>query len=528
MKQRLMMMLNLRLLIIALALLMTLLTLVNSFYSAWRVQKKVLIVNELSDNQAYAERVASTIDLYLAVCQERLEYSAAVMGKHFNEPSTITDELTRMQRRDFGFDSVTLTDDTGKVISTPPESSDMKGKRLTTSGGTDALRKLKPTVSSRYYSSTGNIVVYMTHPVSDANGKYLGFIDGTISLQKNTILAALITNHFRSDESYVYVVDKNDMLLYHPDPARIGGNEEGNAAVEALKQGLSGSMDVTNSRGVEMLAGYAVVKTSGWGVVVQKPMEKALSALDGLMWQMITGVIPLGILGLLILWWLGNEIVRPLRKLADHAVTMDSDESVEGVRDVHSWYIEAALIRRALLQGMLLVREKIKWLSEQASTDPLTGLVNRRAMEKLLTEYEHHQQQFAVISLDIDHFKIVNDTYGHDSGDVALRVLAQSLKRSCRKNDTACRLGGEEFLMIFPETSLEVATDIAERLREEVAASEIDTVGHITISLGVTMWLPDDDSVASVLIRADELMYQAKKEGRNRVVAGSRYRGQRR
>jgi diguanylate cyclase (GGDEF)-like protein len=520
MKKKLSQMLNLRLLIVAFALLMTLLTLVNSFYSAWRVQKQVLIANELSENQAYAERVASTIDLYLSVCLERLEYSAGVIGRHFNDPQVIQDELVRMQRRDFGFDSVTLADTKGQVIGVLPESLNLKGKVLTTPGGTEALREMQPTVSSAYSSLSGNLVVYISHPVRDSQGQYLGFIGGAIYLQKSNVLSALITNHFRSDDSYVYVVDKNDQLLYHPDPARRGEKEEGNAVVETVEQGKSGSMEVTNSRGVEMLAGYAGIPSSGWGVVVQKPKTKTLSALDGLMWQMTRGIVPLGIVGLVILWWLGSEIVRPLRQLADHAVSMDSDESAEKVRSVRSWYIEASRLRRALLQGMELIREKMKWLNDQASTDPLTSLVNRRAAEKLLVEYEHQHREFAVISLDIDHFKAVNDTFGHDIGDVTLKELARLLKRSCRKNDTACRMGGEEFMMLFPDTPLDAATDIAERLRKEVAASEIETVGHITISLGVTVWPAGPDSVSRVLKRADELMYQAKQGGRNRVVAG--------
>lgn len=125
-----------------------------------------------------------------------------------------------------------------------------------------------------------------------------------------------------------------------------------------------------------------------------------------------------------------------------------------------------------------------------------------------------------MISLDIDRFKAVNDTFGHDIGDVTLKALAQLLKRSCRKNDTACRMGGEEFMMFFPDTSVEAAADIAERLRKEVAAAKIETVGHITISLGVTVWPSGVDSVSQALKRADELMYQAKQAGRNQVVAG--------
>ncbi|HFE7861874.1 TPA: hypothetical protein ACGAIE_004129 [Yersinia enterocolitica] len=126
MKKKLLRMLNLRLLIIAFVLLMTLLTLFNSFYSAQNVQKRVLIANELSENRAYAERVASIIDLYLSVCLERLEYSASVIGHNYNDKQVIDDELVRMQRRDF--DSVTLADEKGMVIRTLPASLNLQGR----------------------------------------------------------------------------------------------------------------------------------------------------------------------------------------------------------------------------------------------------------------------------------------------------------------------------------------------------------------------------------------------------------------
>lgn len=378
MKKKLLRMLNLRLLIIAFVLLMTLLTLFNSFYSAQNVQKRVLIANELSENRAYAERVASIIDLYLSVCLERLEYSASVIGHNYNDKQVIDDELVRMQRRDF--DSVTLADEKGMVIRTLPASLNLQGRVLTSAGGVEALKEMEPTVSSAYNSMSGHLAVFISQPVRDTQGKYLGFIGGTIYLEKSNFLFALITNHFRNDDSYVYVVDKNDLLLYHPDPTREGEKEEGNAAVEAVQQGLSGSMEVTNSRGVKMLAGYAGINHSGWGVLAQKPRDKTLSTLDDLMWQMIWGVIPQGIIGLWILWWIGNQIVRPLRQLADHAISMDSEESTDKVRAVRSWYFEATRLRRALLQGMELIREKMKWLNDQASTDPLTSLVNRRAL----------------------------------------------------------------------------------------------------------------------------------------------------
>lgn len=161
---------------------------------------------------------------------------------------------------------------------------------------------------------------------------------------------------------------------------------------------------------------------------------------------------------------------------------------------------------------------------ERASlTDPLTGLYNRRHLNRTLqAEIDRSQRQhttLAVILLDIDHFKAVNDTYGHACGDSVLRELANRCLQTLRGMDCACRLGGEEFLMLLPDTSSEQAQIVAERLRQLTEGKAIDTaVGPIsvTISLGVA-GLIEGESGLQLLERVDEALYMAKREGRNQV-----------
>ena len=121
--------------------------------------------------------------------------------------------------------------------------------------------------------------------------------------------------------------------------------------------------------------------------------------------------------------------------------------------------------------------------------------------------------------MDIDHFKRVNDTFGHAAGDETLRAIAQLMQQNSRSNDLPCRVGGEEFVLLLPNSSLQAAIDVAERLRASIDAAAIETVGHLTVSLGVALWHPGTDSIAVVLERADQLLYQAKQNGRNCVVA---------
>ena len=172
-------------------------------------------------------------------------------------------------------------------------------------------------------------------------------------------------------------------------------------------------------------------------------------------------------------------------------------------------------------------------LSELATLDPLTGQFNRRETERILDEEvaraERYGRQLAVLWLDLDHFKEVNDTRGHAVGDDVLRTVSLRLAESIRTVDTLGRFGGEEFIVVLPEMSLEEAWDIAERLRRRIAEEPVEvSVGSaidLTISIGVAIY-PDHASSAEDLCNmADKAMYQAKKLGRNRTVIVSEVPG---
>jgi two-component system cell cycle response regulator len=174
------------------------------------------------------------------------------------------------------------------------------------------------------------------------------------------------------------------------------------------------------------------------------------------------------------------------------------------------------------------LRDNVQMSIEAAITDALTGLHNRRYMETHLTslvEQAHARgKPLTVLVLDIDFFKAVNDTHGHDAGDDVLREFAVRLKKSIRGIDLACRLGGEEFVVVMPDTDMAVATMVAERLRRRIAADPFpihkgERKVAVTISIGLAALAGPDDGAASVLKRADQALYRAKRDGRNRVVA---------
>lgn len=172
------------------------------------------------------------------------------------------------------------------------------------------------------------------------------------------------------------------------------------------------------------------------------------------------------------------------------------------------------------------LRDSVNNTLALAVTDELTGLYNRRYFERHLTimleKAREQSRNMAVMLLDMDFFKSVNDTHGHDAGDAVLKEFALRLRRNIRGVDLACRFGGEEFVVLMPDTDMRQAEGVAERVRAAVAEARFAVGGEvtlpITVSVGVAMSEAEGDTPDQVIKRADIALYRAKREGRNRVV----------
>jgi diguanylate cyclase (GGDEF)-like protein len=193
---------------------------------------------------------------------------------------------------------------------------------------------------------------------------------------------------------------------------------------------------------------------------------------------------------------------------------------------------EAGLIALVALMLLTLVLARpllraFSWTEEQASEariDALTGLANRRALEEILSAEISRAQRFAhdlaVVVLDLDRFKEINDSFGHAAGDVMLRAVSRLLTSLARQGDTVARWGGEEFVVVLPETDLPGAQRFAERLRRTIESHEVGEM-RTSASCGVATMLPED-SAEELLGAADRALYQAKANGRNRTESAIR------
>lgn len=230
-----------------------------------------------------------------------------------------------------------------------------------------------------------------------------------------------------------------------------------------------------------------------------------------------------------------DDYEHVMQNMRDHLANITPAYEVE-YRILHKdghylWYYDRGTVTKRdkdgkplLLQGIVFditeskkVVEQLRFLSER---DPLTNVYNRRSffikLDDVIKEQHIHETPFSLIMFDIDHFKKINDTYGHLIGDDTLRRLTSLINEDKRSNDLVYRYGGEEFFILLKNTELKGAIQLAKRLHKLISDLKIPKVGHITVSMGVVEY-GKDESVDDVIKRVDDLMYDAKEAGRNQI-----------
>lgn len=220
--------------------------------------------------------------------------------------------------------------------------------------------------------------------------------------------------------------------------------------------------------------------------------------------------------------WLGLDATAIRRVVFFHGLWA-------GVVGTAAWVVQRLnrqlyLAERELRQTLAANQHLLAETEKLARTDPLTALPNRRQFfrsgEAALAASRGSGQPLSLLALDVDHFKRINDQGGHQLGDTVLREVAQCCRASLRNTDLAARIGGEEFALLLPATDLAQAQQLAERLRQEIAALQLPAA--VTVSIGCAELSAEMGSVDALLARADEALYAAKENGRNRVSSARR------
>lgn len=213
------------------------------------------------------------------------------------------------------------------------------------------------------------------------------------------------------------------------------------------------------------------------------------------------------------------KILRPLNRLRRQAEVLSSGD----LSIVCEWHgkDELSMLGKTLDDMRRKLNENFSVMQELVVTDELTGLFNRRGfnaeVNKLMHLSHRYNSPLSIALLDIDHFKVVNDTYGHGVGDEVLRMLSQLVGNRIRKTDLFARIGGEEFALVIPETSPQLAIQLLNELKELISTWSFPHGERLTVSIGMTAY-SGDEHIEQLLGIADKALYEAKAKGRNRVV----------
>jgi diguanylate cyclase (GGDEF)-like protein len=388
---------------------------------------------------------------------------------------------------------------------------------------------------------TGLKYLIITETIKTGDGRVLGYLAGKINLDS---IGSILQHHAVGGIDEMYLVDAKRRLLTSSQPL----------SKEMLRSNLSVRMPESMNGPSAMPASYTdfrehyvvgmatPIASIDWVMVTQMKHKNAYAELV-LLRRITTALVGGLMLSIGLLAYLfGHALVRPVRRLSKEAArvaggNLDVDIPVTGLSEVS--YLTQVF--NHMVSSLRYGREKLsdankalvetnKELHQLSITDGLTGLLNRKHILELLDREISRSRRYghpvSVLMLDIDHFKNVNDTYGHQTGDAVMRRLADCLCEAVRENDLVGRYGGEEFLILLPDSNARNGAQTAQRIRKMVQDLEIETSREnvsVSVSIGVSSYPQYGRDANAVISAADAALYQAKSSGRNQVVLSETY-----
>lgn len=395
-------------------------------------------------------------------------------------------------------------------------------------------------------------------PLIDNNGTVVGVLGVHGSWRwAQDVIESLLPQGARHERVQVFILDQSGVVIHQP--KGLAGLDKPLSLPKGLAHGAT-LMDWPDGRpyltALARVPARNALTDLGWAVVVRQPPEVAIKLAVQVQKTVIAVGVVVGVLGVLMVWWLAGRLNRPLVHMAraadriaagDRSVLMGNHRGAAELMQVSAAVDH--MTRELLLREQALVasrdelerkvRERTAELQAsnaelaRANTeldnlsrhDVLTKLPNRRAAdERLLHELARHRRSLTpltVMVVDIDHFKAINDTHGHGVGDEVLAEVARRMSVTCRASDFVARMGGEEFLLILPDTDQRGGESLGRKVLEWVASMPVGPVPRVTISIGLVSVVPQGGmEPAPLLEAADQALYRAKNAGRNRVEVG--------
>ena len=493
-----------------------------SFVTAWvsYTQNKSAVTERLSRQlEGVAAQAAREVELWrkdgaYALKVFTSSYEVSENFERTPRPARLTNYLTSLRDRIPDFAVLSVVDLQGHVVASspaaapaPPLPKDWLGE----------IRADRTVVGEPYWDAKLKApVVTQVVPVRSGS-RLLGALAATAQLHG---LRQTLRGLAPAGGGRVLLLDGNGRIIVGPDSVT---SNVMHVRLAARAQ-RSGIREYTSVDDVPVVGTFNPITSLRWSIAAELPLAAAYHQLGRLRTMSILIVAALVIGVGLIAYLLGLLLVRPLDRLKDA-----SDQVARGDLDVVLPVLgggEVGALTKVFNHMVVKLREKSEELERLSTTDGLTSLFNRRYLMELLAAEQRRCQRlkhpFAIVMMDVDHFKSYNDEFGHPAGDKVLAKVSELLQESVREVDSVGRYGGEEFLILMPESGEGEAAALAERVRRRIAEVKFPH-RRVTVSLGVAQYPMHGESVDAVIAAADAALYDAKGEGRNRVArAGKR------
>lgn len=370
--------------------------------------------------------------------------------------------------------------------------------------------------------TSGKAIVIFSAPIWDMREQFVGLVFGAVRI--NAIVNMVGSLHI-AESDRAFIVNSADLTVLHAE----GRGELAN--VSSVQSGDGSPRPYVNQRGVEVLGVSLPLKNGEWLLVQERSLDSILADMHKLIMMLILAAGASLLLLTPLLMRLSRRITSPLESISEM-----SEKIIEGqytdtcpMLDTRTMAVEVRRLYDNFCRMAARLSDHVGELERLSTTDSLTGLGNRRRLseegERILSQCKRTGEPCACLMLDLDHFKAVNDTYGHSVGDEVLKAFASLIKRAARTSDLVLRLGGEEFCILAQASKAVDALALAERIREEAEAlvhrhGEVEF--RVTVSIGISELSGElrfgATSLDDMLAKADHALYQAKNAGRNRVV----------
>ena len=399
-----------------------------------------------------------------------------------------------------------------------------------------ALREGRPSLGRPVLSKlTGQPVIVMATPLRDEEGQPIGVLAGVIALGERSFLDKITANHYGKTGHYFLASPRDRMIVTSSKKDRImavipPGTSSG---IDQIAAGHEGPSIYLNTFGVEVLASSKRLPIVDWVVHTSITTAEAFAPIRDMQQRVLLATLLITLLAGLGTWWLLHRQLQPMQQAVTKLAALTDlsqplapltisrrDEIGELIASFNQ--LLAALVTAK--QQTDLANQALHSLNEElnllATTDSLTGAWNRRHfetyMEMEISRGKRYDTTLAMLLFDIDHFKAINDRFGHQTGDRVLIELTSRVRSHLRKADVLARWGGEEFVVLMPQCDAIAAAQAAEKLRLLIVREPFTAVGQITASFGVAEFNPLDNLDAWVK-RVDDALYEAKAAGRNCV-----------